>query len=220
MKIVFDPTREGYNEVSTRTLDRSPYGSHMKILKYVHANRRILDVGCSSGYLSKEFKKKGCYVVGVEISTAAAEIAKQYCDEVFIRDVEEMSLPFPSGFFDFIVCGDILEHLKRPDLVLTKLKRFLASPGFIIASVPNVAQIGVRLKLLFGKFEYEDSGILDLTHLRFFTLDSIKQLFAESGYSIVTLDYTGFASKLGILPRWFAFQFIIVAAPRNNKKDS
>jgi len=192
----------------------------MKILKYIRANSKVLDVGCSSGYLSKEFKKKGCYVVGVEISKVAAEVAKQYCDEVLIGDLEEMHLSFPLGFFDFIVCADVLEHLKRPDLVLTKLESFLAPTGLIIASLPNVAQVRVRLKLLLGKFEYGDSGILDLTHLRFFTLDTAKQLFTESGYEVLKVDYTGLASKLKILRKWLAFQFIIVAKPRSNQKGS
>ena len=208
---MFDPARLGYSNVNTHQLDRSPHGAHMKILKYVLSNTKVLDVGCSSGYLCKEYKDRGCYVVGVEISDAAAKVAKQHCDQVLIGDVEEMTFPFSPGFFDVSVFADVLEHLKRPDLTLSRLRRFLSPTGVVISSIPNVAQARIRLKLLLGKFEYENSGILDLTHFHFFTLDTAKTLFEESGYEIIKIDSTGLASKLGVLPRWLAFQFIIVA---------
>lgn len=214
---MFDPARAGYGVINSHTLDRSPHGSHIKILKYIPSNSRVLDVGCSSGYFCKDLKDRGCYVIGVEVSEAEAEAAKLYCDQVIIGDVEEMTVPFSSGFFDVIIFGDVLEHLNRPDLTLTRLGRFLAPTGMVIASIPNVAQVRIRLKLLLGKFEYCNCGILDLTHLRFFTLKTAKKLFTQSGYRIVKVDYSGWASVLKILPTLLAYQFIIIAKPRNSK---
>ncbi len=210
---MFDPSHLNYSDAGNHQLDRTPHSSHMKVLKYVRSNSRVLDIGCGSGYLSKAFKDKGCHVVGVEVS-ALAEAAKQHCDQLLIGNIEEMTFPFPPQYFDVIVFADVLEHLKRPDLTLMRLKRFLAPKGIVIASIPNVAHARIRLNLLLGKFKYEGCGILDLTHLRFFTLDTVKQLFTESGYEITNIDYTGLGSVLKILPRWLAFQFIIVAKPQ------
>ncbi len=217
---MFNPNRLGYNNINTHHVNYSPHGEHVKILKYVPKNSRVLDVGCSSGYLSKEFKDRHCHVVGIEISEALAQSAKRHCDQVLVGDVEKMNFPFSSNSFDVVVIADVLEHLKRPDLILAKLGRFLSPSGIVIASIPNVAQVRIRLKLLAGRFEYKDCGILDLTHLRFFTLDSIKQLFAESGYEIIKIDYTGWASILKVLPKWLALQFIIVAQPKIDFKDT
>lgn len=174
-------------------------------------NKKVLDVGCATGYLSKKFREKGCYVVGVEIDEDAGFLARQNCNDVIIGDIESMKLPYPNEFFDAIVCADILEHLKRPDLVLLKLKRHLSKQGFLIASLPNIAYFKVRLKLLLGKFEYEETGILDLTHLRFFTLSSAKRMFNICGYRVCKIDYTGLGSMLRIFPELFALEFIFIA---------
>jgi len=89
----------------------------------VGKNKRVLDVGCATGYLSKKFREKGCYVVGVEIDEDAGFLARQNWNDVIIGDIESIKIPYPNDFFDVIVCADILEHLKRPDLVLLKLKK-------------------------------------------------------------------------------------------------
>ncbi|MEM0031687.1 class I SAM-dependent methyltransferase [Thermofilum sp.] len=90
-------------------------------------------------------------------------------------DIENaQELPFPHGFFNVIVFSDILEHLKRPDIVLLSLKKYLSLNGFIIASIPNVVRIENRLKFLFGKFDYRESGILNKGHLRFLLSKPLK----------------------------------------------
>lgn len=193
----------------------SLHSPHSKTIRYVGTGKKVLDVGCASGYMAHRLSEKGCYVVGIEIDKASAEIASQYCRRVIVGDIEGIEkLPFQDGFFDVILLGDVLEHLKRPDLTLIKLRRYLASGGFIIASIPNVARIGVRLKLLFGKFDYEDSGILSKGHLRFFTLKAARKLFETTGYVIVHVDYTGLASRVKFFPTLFAYQFIIIAQLR------
>ena len=100
--------------------------------------------------------------------------------------------------------------MKRPDLVLGNLKRYLKPDGFVIASIPNIARLEFRLKLLFGKFNYEESGILSKGHLSFFTRKMAMGLFETSGYKISKIDYTGLGSKFKVLPAWLAFQFIII----------
>ena len=190
----------------------SRFLAHQKIIEYVGKNKRVLDIGCATGYLAKEFRKNGCHVLGIEMDEEAAKVAGQYCDDILVGDVEQIRrLPYPEGSFDIIVYADVLEHLKRPDLVLLRFKKYLSKSGQLIVSVPNIAYFTIRLKLLLGRFEYGEKGILDTTHLRFFTLNSIKKMLYECSYRITKIDYTGPAAVVKILPRLLATQFVIVA---------
>lgn len=192
--------------------DPSPYSPNVKILNLIQPGKKVLDVGCASGYLAEKLAKKGCEVFGIEIDKKAAQEARKYCQKVINADVELIKeLPFPEKFFDVIVLSDILEHLKRPDLVLIKFKKYLADDGLVIASIPNIARIEIRLKLALGKFYYQESGILKKDHLRFFTLASAKKLFQETNFKIAKIEPTGLGSRIRIFPTLFAFQFIIVA---------
>jgi len=192
--------------------DPSPHSPHVKILNLVKPGKRVLDVGCASGYLAKRLIKKGCQVFGVEIDKQAAREARKHCQKVINADVERIDkLPFSDKFFDVIIHSDILEHLKRPDLVLIKFKKYLTDDGLVIASIPNIARIEFRLRLALGKFDYQESGILKKDHLRFFTLFSAKKMFQEAGFKITKIDYTGLGSRMRIFPTLLAFQFIIVA---------
>lgn len=134
----FIPVRDRY----TCTLNRrfSKHGSQYKVINKIDYGQRVLDVGCATGYVGKILREeKRCYVVGIEKDRTAAEIAAKYLDDVIKADIEEIdSLPFPEGFFTVILCCDILEHLKRPDIVLIKLKRYLARNGVLIAVIPNI----------------------------------------------------------------------------------
>lgn len=195
----------------------SPHGSHMKIIGLVGENKMVLDVGCATGYIGKRLKKKGCALVGIEIDKECAKIAKGVYSDIIIADIEKLDvISYPEHFFDVIVFADILEHLKNPDATLIKFKKYLKNDGAIIVSLPNIARIEIRLKLLLGKFDYEEIGILDRTHLRFFTLKTAKHLLEKNGYKIISVDYSGLASKyffLKPLPTLFAYQFIIKAVP-------
>ncbi len=188
------------------------YSSHRKIIDLVGSHKKVLDVGCNKGYLAVRFKRNGCFVVGIEKDEESAKVAKSFCDEVIQGDVEKIEeLKYPLEYFDVLVFADILEHLTEPGKVLQKLKKYLKPEGCIVASLPNVARLDIRLKLLFGKFDYTESGILDKTHLRFFTLAGTKKLFKENGYRIVNIDYSGSVARLKVFTQLFAFQFIIVA---------
>lgn len=204
---------EHYEEMKFNPDRHNP---HVKIVSRICSGAKILDVGCASGYLARELKEKKCTVVGIEINKEMAAMASNYCDKVIVTDVEEaVELPIPEKEFDFIILSDVLEHLRRPDLVITKLKRYLAPDGLVIASIPNVARIEIRIKLLLGRFDYQDSGIMSKGHLRFFTLKTAKDMFKSTGYKIIQIDYTGLGSRFRILPTLFAFQFLLIAKIEN-----
>ena len=190
----------------------SPHSSNVKIPALIKSGKRVLDVGCASGYLAERLAQKECQIFGIEIDKKAAGKARKYCQQVIETDVEMVDkLPFSENFFNVIIYSDILEHLRRPDLVLARFSKYLTDDGLIIASIPNIARIEFRLKLALGKFGYQESGILKKDHLRFFTLATAKKMFQEAGYKIVKIDYTGLGSRIRIFPTLFAFQFIIIA---------
>jgi SAM-dependent methyltransferase len=148
-------------------------------------------VGCATGYVSKIMKEQlNCAVTGIEISPDAAKEAEKYCKRVIVGNIEEMDLAGILGEerFDVITFGDVLEHLKNPDKVLTTVVPFLVEGGYILASIPNIAHLSVALELLNGRFDYRALGLLDDAHLRFFTKKSILSLFRNAGYEIVLWD--------------------------------
>jgi len=155
--------------------------------KLVENDRRVLDVGCATGRLGEKLSlEKRCYVVGLEIDPVMGEIARKRCASVIVGDIEELDdLPFPEGFFDVIVFADSLEHMRDPLKVLRNTRRFLGNQGCLIASIPNIALIVTRLGLLLGKFDYEDYGVMDKNHLRFFTLKTATELLERAGYKVI-----------------------------------
>ena len=157
------------------------YSSHYWILKILEPEKgrlKILDVGTASGYLGKILRGKGHSVSGIENDVTAGEKAKGYYDSFQLADLESYEFPFRREF-DYILFADVLEHLRDPAAVLRKCLPALKESGKIIISVPNVANFVVRLSLLFGRFDYTDRGILDRTHLRFFTLRSLRKMLGE-----------------------------------------
>ncbi len=150
---------------------------------------RILDVGCGVGKTGQLLREKGFEeIFGVEINANAAEQAKSYYREVIIGDIEKDLLPFGRGFFDCILYGDVLEHLIDPWKVLKHHKEILKDDGVIICSIPNIRYYKILKPLILkGRWEYVDLGIMDRTHLRFFTLKTIEDLFRETGYEVTKL---------------------------------
>jgi 2-polyprenyl-3-methyl-5-hydroxy-6-metoxy-1,4-benzoquinol methylase len=148
--------------------------------------RRILDVGCGVGKTGEMLVEKGFEeIFGVEIDSKAAEQAKPFYKEVIVGDVEEDILSFNKGFFDCILYGDVLEHLVNPWRVLTNHKEILSDNGVIICSIPNIRFYRVLKSLFFkGRWDYTPLGILDRTHLRFFTLKTIEDMFRETGFEM------------------------------------
>lgn len=157
--------------------------SHTLIVKLVGRGRRVLDLGCADGSLGQALTARGCTVTGVELDPEAARIAERVLHEVHVADLETTDLAelLPGREFDAVVLGDVLEHMSDPDVVLRAVSGLLAPNGCVVASVPNVAHGGVRLALLTGAWEYQDRGLLDRTHLRFFTRRSMLELLEQAG---------------------------------------
>ena len=168
-----------------------PYSSHAQILSWIENERPedVLEIGTATGYLTAEMAKLGCRVTGLEQDPEMAGIASEYCEKMLVGDVESVDLD-GLGQYDAVVLGDILEHLHNPQEVLRKLTKRLRPGGKILMSLPNVANIWVRLNLLFGRFNYSRVGILDESHLRFFTLETSKKLAHDSGLEVVRINTT------------------------------
>jgi|GEM_PF-432883 len=166
--------------------------SHTLIVELTGRNKNVLEVGTSTGYISRILKERGNTVTGIEIDPEAGEIAGQHCDTMIIGDIEKLDLDAyltPSSF-DVIVFGDVLEHLVSPEDVLRKVKKYLRPDGYLAVSLPNVCHGDVILNLLMGDFKYTSMGLLDATHLRFFGLRNIIDLFSRCGYFVTDLQTT------------------------------
>ncbi|MEN6551801.1 MAG: class I SAM-dependent methyltransferase [Methanobacterium sp.] len=196
------------------------YGVHQKIVDYVGQGKKVLDVGCAEGNLSQKMQENGCEVVGVELDERSAQMAQKYCHRIIIGDVEFIELNEEyKYYFDFILFADVLEHLRDPSHVLCKFKNYLKDDGKIIISLPNIANWRMRLNLLFGNFEYEESGLLDKSHLRFYNLKGVKKLLKDVDLELIELDVslngvTKFAKLCYLIslkwPNLFAYQFLLI----------
>lgn len=196
------------------------------IFNIIPEGTKVLDVGCATGLLGKKLRqeKNPEFLAGIEKDLKMAGAARRIYDKVIVIDLEEIkSLPFERKYFDVIVCGDVLEHLGDPLHVLKNLSQYLSERGFFLISVPNVAFASIRLSLLFGKFDYNPKGgILDESHLRFFTRKSLIDLLEKAGLRIIfvrgynLVRYRFFFLKiLGLLfPTLFSIQFLAKAKRR------
>lgn len=161
--------------------------------------RRVLEVGCGRGLTGRAIKEKAegtLEVVGIEIEPEIAEKAKKNIDTVLAGDAENMEIPFKEGYFDCMIYGNILEHLVDPWALLRKHGKFLNDRGCVVASIPNIAHYRTIKMLLRKEWNYAERGILDETHLRFFTLKSIKDMFTKCGLDIVEIKRRISASKV------------------------
>lgn len=151
---------------------------------------RVLDIGCGAGATLMHLKKTQLaqYVVGVDINAQQLKIASQRgVDEVYLSDLSGPNWPLAGVLFDRILLLDVLEHMVDPWTVVDGLTRNLAPGGQIIASIPNVQNIRVLGSLLFGRWDYKDSGILDRTHLRFFTRRTAIQIFVSANLNVISV---------------------------------
>lgn len=188
-----------------------PYSSHSLILSRLGqgGGRRLLDVGTAQGELTRLLSERGFVVTGVEGDAQLAAHARPTCMDLVEIDLDR-AIPEFRQPFDVIVYGDVLEHLKDPLQVFIGLNHYLAPKGQVVVSVPNVAHIAIRLMLLFGHFEYTDQGILDRTHLRFFTLRSFRHFLAQGGMQVKELVATPVPLHLLLPPKWQGRVFQIV----------
>ncbi len=172
-------------------LKRDPYSSHSVILSQLGEGRgrRALDVAAADGFLSELLTRQGWTVTALERDPEQAARARGRCKEVIVADLEDPQVEM-GGPYDAIVCGDVLEHLREPLAALLALKAKLVPGGIIVVSVPNVAHLWMRLSLLAGHFDYSDRGLLDRTHLRFFTRRTLLDFLRAAGLSVTNLTVT------------------------------
>jgi O-antigen biosynthesis protein len=170
-------------------IDPNSGSVHADVVGLVGESRRVLEVGTATGYMSRALAERGCTVVGIELDPDMAESAGELCERMIVGDVEALDLEreLEGERFDAIVAADVLEHLKDPLRLLRRLRPFLTADGCFVISVPNVAHGSVRLALLSGRFDYQDIGLLDETHLRFFTRETLEQLLDEAELGLAEL---------------------------------
>ncbi|HEY7178524.1 MAG TPA: class I SAM-dependent methyltransferase [Gaiella sp.] len=210
-------------------LNERPQGGHARLLALALADGpgRVLDVGCSSGYLAGPLVEAGATVVGVELDPLAAEQARGFCEDVVVGDVESVELPFEPGSFDVVLCGDVVEHLRLPGPTLARLRPLLRPRGRLVLTTPNVANWAMRLSLLGGRWTYTDRGILDRTHTHLFTRKTLVDTVVGAGYRVVELDHTAPVPVIGtptvervahaiasLRPSLLAYQLLLAATPR------
>jgi SAM-dependent methyltransferase len=161
-----------------------PNDAHALMLGLVGFNKRVLELGCTVGHMTRALFQQGCTVVGVELDPAAAARAREVAEEVIVGDLDRPATlaTLTPGQFDVVLAGDVLEHLRDPLAPLQASRRLLKPGGELIVSIPNVAHGDVRLRLLEGEFPYQPFGLLDTTHLRFFTWQTVKELLHAAGY--------------------------------------
>jgi SAM-dependent methyltransferase len=221
-------------------LKPSSYSSHSLLLASLPAEgagRRVLDVGCAGGYLSEILAVRGYRVTGID-SPGARHAGFPESVELVEADLD-LGLPpglsLPPGRFDFIICADVLEHLRQPAGMLRDLRELLATGGRLAASLPNSGHAYFRLNVMLGRFPAHDRGLFDRTHLHYYTWRGWVDLFASAGFRIETVKCSGVPVSLA-LPKWrdtaavrafeglsylsarwwkkmFAYQFVVTAAP-------
>ncbi|MDP4220242.1 MAG: methionine biosynthesis protein MetW [Bacteroidota bacterium] len=201
----------------------NPANVHRIEMEMIPIGSLVLDVGCHTGILGEILRKeKQAKVIGIDTDSEALRVAGERLQAAHLIDVEQDGWSenlLREGFhnFDVILFGDVLEHTRYPERILLQAKNLLRIGGRIVVSVPNVAHWRVRLGLLFGRFEYGDSGILDRTHLRFFTRQSAKALLENSGYHVLATDVAGYSLPhwlIRMFPGLFAVQIVMNAEPR------
>jgi 2-polyprenyl-3-methyl-5-hydroxy-6-metoxy-1,4-benzoquinol methylase len=198
----------------------------------------VLDVGCAVGYVGEFLRRSSParWLAGIEIDPGAAEKARKHYDQVIVGSIDDPAVWSQlRRSVDAMIFGDVLEHTADPVMVLRMARPKLADDGVIVVSIPNIGHFKVRLRLLLGKFDYEDWGIMDRTHLRFFTLKTAQEMLRQGGFTVVHREgvhgyplpegLNGAARLIarskrrlqawltGLRPTVFAYQFILVAVP-------
>lgn len=218
------------------SLKQSPYSSHSLLvgsLPAQGAGRTVLDLGCADGYLAAILAARGYRVTGIERPDGTG---KAFPSEVTLIHADlDGGLPTLEGRFDYVLCADILEHLRDPRRLLEQIRGVLAPGGLLVASLPNSGNLYFRLNVLAGRFPRHDRGLFDRTHLHFCMWANWVELLASAGYSLHHCRPTGIPVSLA-LPRFadslwiraaervsyemarlwktmFAYQFVVTARP-------
>ena len=200
-----------------------PWSAHTLVVDRAGRDGRVLELGCSSGYVTERLVANGNVVTGVDFDEAAAAEARRFCDRVAVGDVETMELPAVDGGYDAITAGDVIEHLRDPHALLARLLPLLRPGGRLVVSTPNIATWWVRGMLLFGRFRYAERGVMDRTHTHFFTRSTLVEAITGAGYEVEDVEVTipsplrhrgarrAAHAAARVLPGLLAHQFVVVA---------
>ncbi len=176
-----------------------PGSSHDLLREKIHelpSGLRLLDLGAAGGHLGRALRDRCAFLAGVEPDASLPPSARDGYDEWRAVDATEAGIwPEP---FDVVVCGDVLEHLARPELLLQRIHGWLKPEGTLFVSLPNIANVSIRVGLLLGHFRYTDRGILDRTHLSFYTLASARHLLESAGFRVRSAEPTAMPYELAI----------------------
>jgi 2-polyprenyl-3-methyl-5-hydroxy-6-metoxy-1,4-benzoquinol methylase len=213
-------------------LHHDPKSSHQQISSYVRWAKRqpILDVGTAQGFLGQLLQESGLAIDALEPNPEWAECARPFYRNLQRSTVEDAQLP--DDTYRVVVCADVLEHVVDPVAAIEVLKKASTDDAIFLISLPNVAHLAVRLMLLFGQFPHMERGILDRTHLHFYTLDTARAMLESAGLQVVRATPTGIPMDelfpklkerpifrvlmrtqhvmLRIAPRLFGFQWVFV----------
>jgi len=215
---LFDPARS------------HPGDAHSILMRLIPPKTHVLELGCSSGYLSGYLvREKGCFVTGLDVEPMATKIAATRCNEVYTVDLDRAEvLDVVHGTYDVLLAPAVLEHLKYPDNILTQARSKLTPKATVLISLPNIAHWSMRLNLLRGRFNYTDYGLMDRTHVHFYTVKTGRHLLENCGYKVERLYVAGSAvqntvssaaRRLGksfespILPGLLGYELIYLAHP-------
>ncbi|MCL4250599.1 MAG: methyltransferase domain-containing protein [Anaerolineae bacterium] len=172
-----------------------PGDAHSILMRLIPARSRVLELGCSSGYLSGYMEQSlGCRVTGLELDPDAVNIAALRCSEVYavnLDDGDALEVARASAPYDVLLAPAVLEHLKHPERLLQHARDLLIPNARVIISLPNIAHWSMRLKLLTGHFDYEEYGIMDRTHVHFYTVRTGRELLEKQGYGVDDLFIAG-----------------------------
>ncbi|MFU0874469.1 class I SAM-dependent methyltransferase [Kluyvera sichuanensis] len=168
--------------------------AHKKIIDSIQENSVVLEVGTSHGHMTKYLKEElNCNVTGIEIDPEAARDASQYTSEFFVIDIdniESLDEKIKDNHYDYIIMCDVIEHVRDTTNILKILGKKLKTSGLFLLSVPNVAHNIVLMQILKNEFNYQDVGMMDNTHIRWFTSNSFKKKIDETGLKLVKHDWT------------------------------
>ena len=202
-------------------------GKFHQIASFIDPGSYVFDVGCGEGQLASILTEKGCQVDGMDINLDRLADSRDHYKNVYEEDIETFDFDRHGHKYDVVVFSDVLEHLQRPEMVLKKAPLLIKDKGKTLISLPNVAYYSNRLALLCGRWEYQDEGVLDRTHLRFFTMLTGRNFIETSGFfvrevvselPVITSRWKrlifSFASQ--VWPSLFAIGWVIEAFPKND----
>jgi SAM-dependent methyltransferase len=202
-------------------------GGRTEMLKFIpETAKKVLEIGCGEGNFGSLLKAQlGAEVWGIEYEPEQATVASKQIDKILCGDVMLLVDQLPEHYFDVIICNDVLEHLTDPYTVLKKIKTKLTDKGVVVSSLPNIRYFRNFFDLVFRRnWDYTERGIMDFTHFRFFTINSIRKMYENLDYEIMTLEginptkslkpWPIIILTLGLFSDIKYLQFVTVAKPK------